>query len=506
LIEATASRTVLEIAPVFEETIFSWQRGVEVMGLFKNYPDRPVIDGKARGWVYVIVNDLIESRVKIGYTGKDPIHRAENLRTTGTTGTFVVLYQAWVDGAYGVEQRVHEHLAFYRRDGEWFEISVDEAVTAIREVTGGAIHAEDSTARWPLSQSEPSESTKMRLTEARKAAEQRLAEQLEAERVAREFELQARQAERLKQEKAIEAQRIAEQFAREEEAEARRLDDLQKEAERRLAEERRRRDTAATAKRAAELRKLVVTIAGVAACLGVVGGVTWESTRPLTQQEVQQLRQVVEQRKKDIARLPNEIQAAQRELEETENEISALPERRGKLTALLARRERVVEDCKQAVVTSKQSLEDFDIEYPDLQSAAANTVTQRCVADVEDEVRRFLSSRPGAFDHEIAQVREQAEATAAQQRPAYYRNSVRLWQELHERYASAFESAVSNVAAAEQEKVLTARAISGLLQELSLANERIAFLKATVATKEKELSDAKKGLDAAKTDLGLATR
>jgi hypothetical protein len=165
------------------------------------------------GWVYIIVNDLIPSRVKIGYTERDPIVRAAELVTTGTTGTFVVIYHALVDYPYDVERRVHKQLAAWNVGLEWFAICPNRAKETILSVAG-TVHHEITRPRWPASQTEPREETKVLLEEARQAAEEQR-RRLEAARIAEEQE--RLRAETLRQQQEEEAARqLAERLAEQE--------------------------------------------------------------------------------------------------------------------------------------------------------------------------------------------------------------------------------------------------------------------------------------------------
>jgi hypothetical protein len=203
-----------------------------------------------RGWVYIIANDsYVGSRLKIGKTDRDPIDRARELVSTGTTGTFVVIYHALVDNPYGVEQQVHQRLWSFNVGGEWFEVCPDLAVQEIRTVAGARLHAEDTTPRWHGSQAAPREETKELLKEARERAEAQRAErarlqaeaerqrlQQEAEAVAERTRLEA-EAARLQREREAEAERQRRQREREE-AEARERERLENERAQRLEAER----------------------------------------------------------------------------------------------------------------------------------------------------------------------------------------------------------------------------------------------------------------------------
>jgi hypothetical protein len=172
-----------------------------------------------RGSVYLIVNDLIRGRVKIGYTTRDPIERAAELVTTGTTGTFVVIYEARVTNPYAVEQEVHRRLRNHNCGLEWFEVCPNRAKEEICTVAGQVFY-EDVTPRWHGSQPEPSSETKELLREAKQAADER---RRRAEEDARQARLAA-EAARVKQaQEAAEAQRLAdeEEYRRRAEEQAR---------------------------------------------------------------------------------------------------------------------------------------------------------------------------------------------------------------------------------------------------------------------------------------------
>jgi hypothetical protein len=153
----------------------------------------------SEGWVYLIVNDQMSRHVKIGKTDRDPIERARELVSTGTVGTFVVIYQAWVRDPYAVEQRVHRTLSRHRKDGEWFDVCPNVAKQEIHSAAG-EVQFEKVTPRWHPSQREPAPWTKVFLEEARLEAE-------EAEN-SRQADKNKEKADRLKEQK--ERERLAE--------------------------------------------------------------------------------------------------------------------------------------------------------------------------------------------------------------------------------------------------------------------------------------------------------
>lgn len=72
--------------------------------------------------------------VKIGFSTKDPALRARELEGTGSPDAFVVEYHALVLSARAVEQQVHSELLNHHYAKEFFQISVDDAVFAIKRV------------------------------------------------------------------------------------------------------------------------------------------------------------------------------------------------------------------------------------------------------------------------------------------------------------------------------------------------------------------------------------
>lgn len=92
------------------------------------------------GFVYILENSSIPGVLKIGQSAKDPNQRASELRTTGVPYPFEVVYFGLFKDFQQLERAVHAHLATYRRtnDREFFSLSVEEAVSAIRNCATGA--------------------------------------------------------------------------------------------------------------------------------------------------------------------------------------------------------------------------------------------------------------------------------------------------------------------------------------------------------------------------------
>ncbi|RSS58002.1 hypothetical protein EF912_12235 [Streptomyces sp. WAC07061] len=87
------------------------------------------------GFVYVMHNAAMQDLVKIGFTTKLPEERAYELsKPTGVPLPFDVAFRALAMRWREVERQVHRRLADHRVSRkEFFRISVDEAVEAVRE-------------------------------------------------------------------------------------------------------------------------------------------------------------------------------------------------------------------------------------------------------------------------------------------------------------------------------------------------------------------------------------
>lgn len=88
----------------------------------------------SRGWVYVLDNPSMPGRVKIGFTERIPDMRANELDATGVPTPFDLQFTALVDRAFELEQAVHAAMDAnrVRQNREWFDLTVDEAIEAIR--------------------------------------------------------------------------------------------------------------------------------------------------------------------------------------------------------------------------------------------------------------------------------------------------------------------------------------------------------------------------------------
>ena len=92
-----------------------------------------------RGWVYVITNQAIPGKVKVGYTQRHPHHRAAELDGTGLPLPYSVEFAALVEDPQDAEAEAHDWLFEFRAGREWFDCSVREASEAIRGCSEGQL-------------------------------------------------------------------------------------------------------------------------------------------------------------------------------------------------------------------------------------------------------------------------------------------------------------------------------------------------------------------------------
>jgi hypothetical protein len=97
-----------------------------------------------RGWVYVITNKAMPGLVKVGFSTKDPLLRANELAHTGSPHPYMVAYDALIRSPRDVEQALHSKLSQMREGKEWFRCSVAVVVAEIRSLYGPEILLEQS--------------------------------------------------------------------------------------------------------------------------------------------------------------------------------------------------------------------------------------------------------------------------------------------------------------------------------------------------------------------------
>ena len=87
---------------------------------------------KKAGWIYIAHsknNDLL----KIGRTSKNPLIRAKTLSSTGVLHDYEILFSLNVYNQFLVEKKVHHKLKKYRVSKEFFSVSKEAAILAIKE-------------------------------------------------------------------------------------------------------------------------------------------------------------------------------------------------------------------------------------------------------------------------------------------------------------------------------------------------------------------------------------
>ena len=89
-----------------------------------------------RGWVYIFSNKGMPGLLKIGYTDRDPVVRAEELASTGVPHKFEIEYEVLVANAEDYEQKLHAHLSGCREaeNREFFRCTLHQAISAIDEI------------------------------------------------------------------------------------------------------------------------------------------------------------------------------------------------------------------------------------------------------------------------------------------------------------------------------------------------------------------------------------
>lgn len=291
----------------------------------------------SRGSVYLIVNDLIPNRVKIGFTTRDPIERAYELVTTGTTGTFVVIYQAYVINPSKVEREVHRRLRSHNCGLEWFEVCPNHAKELIWEVAG-VVFFEEMRPRWHPSQPEPNAKTKVLLREAREAieAEQRRKEsEARQARVAAEearIECAREQAEIRRSAEEQEYRRVAEEKAREAAVE---------EERRKQEEERQNRLVVIQQKKALQMKK-AKAVFGTALIVAAAVVLTYSAVRRTV--SVHSVTDI-EARRSDLRVLEEEVDGLLAEIRRQEQRLTLVRDELQKSSELGPDRQKLIDEA-----------------------------------------------------------------------------------------------------------------------------------------------------------------
>lgn len=88
------------------------------------------------GFVYILSNNSTPGLLKIGYTTRSVESRAAELYTTGVAEKFKIEYKSRVINPEFWESEIHKALASHRVNKEWFRLSIEEAITLIKNVIG----------------------------------------------------------------------------------------------------------------------------------------------------------------------------------------------------------------------------------------------------------------------------------------------------------------------------------------------------------------------------------
>ncbi len=91
------------------------------------------------GWIYIITNKALPDLIKIGFTEREGSVRAKELSVTGLPYKYDVAYECKAYNAYSIEQKVHRLLKEKNEGKEWFKVSLDEGIAAIRKAGGDHI-------------------------------------------------------------------------------------------------------------------------------------------------------------------------------------------------------------------------------------------------------------------------------------------------------------------------------------------------------------------------------
>jgi len=459
-------------------------------------------DSSVQGCVYIIVNDLIQSRVKIGYTMRDPVERALDLSSTGTTGTFVVIYEARVDGPRRVEQEVHRRLARSRVNGEWFLVGADAAVEVIRS-SAQRIHYENTTARWHPSQSPPSEATKTRLATERAKAAEKFRQETEKRR--QEAAERARQEEIDRQKKA-EAERHQQRVA----AENRRRDHEAQVAQAHLeaARQRKRREQIAVA--------IPMALIAILIC-----GVVFAASMPSPPPSVDEL----DRRHRDVARLATTVSQEQDALRDAalrltnaESKVQSLPNELVHLKEAAKENDWAVALAENKLVREENRQAEFARKWPDFRGAAKTRAEQDEKRFVDARIGEFLAKEdqiaaavgrpmsPQGIDNNLARIQRETEPEAIAVFNESASRTMRKLQDMQAQLAKDVKAARQSLAAAQGKQLRDATRILAIPEELD-RNRRIASeLRPTVASLEKSARLVEVAYAEAKASLGVAER
>ena len=96
------------------------------------------------GYLYIMINACLpKDMLKIGYTKRDPEHRANELsQSTGLPSEFIVAYERLVADCEMAERLIHEKLRMYRttayrtdRSREFFKVKLKDAIKILDTIS-----------------------------------------------------------------------------------------------------------------------------------------------------------------------------------------------------------------------------------------------------------------------------------------------------------------------------------------------------------------------------------
>ena len=87
-----------------------------------------------KGFVYILSNDSLPGKLKVGMSLKVPTERAKELHTTGVPTPFKVEYYAFFDDMAKAERTAHYKLKKYHHNKEFFSVDVPTAIQVIESI------------------------------------------------------------------------------------------------------------------------------------------------------------------------------------------------------------------------------------------------------------------------------------------------------------------------------------------------------------------------------------
>ena len=87
------------------------------------------------GWVYILTNPAIKGLIKIGYSTRDPVIRAHEMKTTGVPHEFILQYDVLLYNPRKFEKEIHRKLESFNEKKEWFGCTKEFAISTIQKIT-----------------------------------------------------------------------------------------------------------------------------------------------------------------------------------------------------------------------------------------------------------------------------------------------------------------------------------------------------------------------------------